>query len=58
MLVDSRLGLLDPRADQTEQRTADDNGQREPDEGKSQSLKVSHGMVPFSDRPAIDSSIT
>jgi hypothetical protein len=32
MFVDPLLGLLDPRADQTEQHTTDDNGQWEPDQ--------------------------
>jgi hypothetical protein len=31
MSVDPLPGLLDPRADQTEQHTSDDNGEREAD---------------------------
>jgi len=42
MFVDPLPGLLDPRADETEQHTSDDNDQREPDEGQPQSLKISH----------------
>ena len=50
------LGLLDPRADETEQHTTDDDGEREADQGESQSLEVSHGMVPLSSPAAAAAS--
>jgi hypothetical protein len=50
MLVDPLLGLLDPRADQSEQQASNDHGHREADQGKSQSLKVIHGVVLFTER--------
>ena len=46
------LGSLDPRADQPEQHTSDNNGQREADQAKSQSLQVIHGTAPFPERLA------